>query len=637
MGKYESIIEHIRKEDAALFVGSGCSFGSNAPSATKIANSLYDLIPEDLRTGINKDDLKKVSSVLEASDGNRDRINSVLSAAFCNLQPNSFHKGLSQVPYIHTIITTNYDSLIEDAYTFAEYFQVLRTDNDCATYDRNKIHLYKIHGDLNATDRIVISEDDYRRFIDTPTDPIIWSKIQSEVATQSIVFVGYSAEDGNVLNLIEQILQKVGSNAKKMFLVCPSLLPAQRLKLKQLKIEYIDGTCDEFISEVISGLKDGFGEDKHSNLCSLETLNRFALLNGLQLSFEKAERHTSITRISPYNGSIKHNLHFNTKTQDFLSSPNTILSDKLIKGFQVPVYSLSKEEMATFEHRANGLRLNGTDDYQSVWIVPLTKTIDVTLCSKEYKVRNRCKASVYGDGKSVHFCVPTSLCNIEYSISKSETDPLQFSGTVTFHLNDGITDIDDAIKWAKFLVAFIDGNDMKFCFNGAELCMVQSRNPQMSAIYNDLLEYYSTVKEIEDTIGECFDTYSMYSPDGLFTARVIKSYLTHTVIIAEPREELKKFKMDLPKGEFSGSNPSARYLIQAITKINNPLVLNGKEFIVPEENALLKECKVEIVDTSNPDYDTVEVETMSNDNQYQYCDAGASKCLFQTQQITVSK
>lgn len=128
MGKYGPIIEHIRKEDAALFVGSGCSFGSNAPSATQLANSLYNLIPEDLSAGINKDGLKKVSSVLEASDGNRDRLIEVLSSAFCNLQPNSFHKGLSQVPYIHTIITTNYDSLIEDAYGY----------HNCSLYSEQK-------------------------------------------------------------------------------------------------------------------------------------------------------------------------------------------------------------------------------------------------------------------------------------------------------------------------------------------------------------------------------------------------------------------------------------------------------------------------------------------------------------------
>lgn len=40
MNKYKKIIELIRREDVTLFVGSGCSISSNAPSAKELADKI---------------------------------------------------------------------------------------------------------------------------------------------------------------------------------------------------------------------------------------------------------------------------------------------------------------------------------------------------------------------------------------------------------------------------------------------------------------------------------------------------------------------------------------------------------------------------------------------------------------------
>src|SRR5574344_884525 len=185
MNKFESVIELVRKEDVFLFVGSGCSLASGAPSATELANDLFNKLPKDIQAETDQNNLQKVSEALCLQDKGRDALNEVLKEDFSNLQPSKFHKNLVKIPHINTIITTNYDSLIEDSY-LDDMCQVIRKDDDCCLFDSHKVQVYKIHGDLQTLDRIVISETDYRKFIGEPKDSLIWSQIQSKVATKHI-------------------------------------------------------------------------------------------------------------------------------------------------------------------------------------------------------------------------------------------------------------------------------------------------------------------------------------------------------------------------------------------------------------------------------------------------------------------
>ena len=47
MKKYKAIIDLIRREDVTLFVGSGCSIASEAPSAKELTDKLWALLEPD--------------------------------------------------------------------------------------------------------------------------------------------------------------------------------------------------------------------------------------------------------------------------------------------------------------------------------------------------------------------------------------------------------------------------------------------------------------------------------------------------------------------------------------------------------------------------------------------------------------
>ena len=75
-----------------------------------------------------------------------------------------------------------------------------------------------------------------RRTIKSPSNPILWDHVLSEFTKHHVVFVGYSISDGNVLNLIEDIKSRLGSGAKGLFMVAPSISEVQKKKLYSLGI-----------------------------------------------------------------------------------------------------------------------------------------------------------------------------------------------------------------------------------------------------------------------------------------------------------------------------------------------------------------------------------------------------------------
>lgn len=262
MAKYDEIIDLIRREEVVLFVGAGCSLAAGAPSASDLNTRLKKLLDKSFIP--QTDTLQEVSEALVLQDGNRDRLNKVLIDSFSSLKPTCFHKSLSTIPYIKDIVTTNYDNLIESSYSYNS-IQVFAEDQDCGCYSEDKYHIYKIHGDYNHLDRVIVTSSDYRHTIKSHKDSLLWSKIKSLFATKHVVFIGYSLADGNFQNLIEEVEINEKSKSKQIYLISPGIDNLTKAKLDKLIVVGVEGDADSFITACISSLKESFGEDISSH------------------------------------------------------------------------------------------------------------------------------------------------------------------------------------------------------------------------------------------------------------------------------------------------------------------------------------------------------------------------------------
>lgn len=136
------------------------------------------------------------------------------------------------------ILTTNYDSFIEDSYNEISDYKIEKYIGQKGffreTYGYSEI--YKIHGCVDSPNDIIITERDYEKF--NKNSVLISAKIISMLINSPIIFLGYSLTDTNVRRIIREFTSSL-SNEEITF-----------LENKLVLVERKDGEKD-FIEEVV--------------------------------------------------------------------------------------------------------------------------------------------------------------------------------------------------------------------------------------------------------------------------------------------------------------------------------------------------------------------------------------------------
>jgi len=105
---------------------------------------------------------------------------------------------------IGSIITTNYDTFIEDVLDFNPLI-----GNDILLSNPYG-SVYKIHGSVEQPENIVISEVDYEEF--NEKYELIRAQLLSLFTHNPIIFLGYSISDDNIRKILETIFSYVDDN-----------------------------------------------------------------------------------------------------------------------------------------------------------------------------------------------------------------------------------------------------------------------------------------------------------------------------------------------------------------------------------------------------------------------------------------
>jgi len=132
---------------------------------------------------------------------------------------------------IGSVITTNYDGLIEDVFGFEAL-----VGNDILLSNPYG-SVYKIHGCNKDASKIIITEDDYSHF-DNKYE-LIRAQLLSIFIHNPIIFMGYGIGDENIKSLLKTIFTYVEPNS----------LTAQRIRDNFLLVEFEQGSMSHEISE----------------------------------------------------------------------------------------------------------------------------------------------------------------------------------------------------------------------------------------------------------------------------------------------------------------------------------------------------------------------------------------------------
>lgn len=223
----------LEKGKLSIFVGSGVSVDSKLPTwdgfvdkYINICEMLNNSIDSSLQfTDIIKDAkdsksknlistitaLKEKVKEIKRRGINTDFCEDELSKLFYAAKPCAYHKYIVATNYRH-IITTNYDSLLEEAAKSQGYFSLLTRSysyNDqqnlsIAIYSGNTAIIHA-HGKISdiKLDQFVLTEDDYHSII--KHNPGFRLIINSIFLTNSVLFAGYGGSDPHFEDIISDL------------------------------------------------------------------------------------------------------------------------------------------------------------------------------------------------------------------------------------------------------------------------------------------------------------------------------------------------------------------------------------------------------------------------------------------------
>lgn len=132
---------------------------------------------------------------------------------------------------IGSIITTNYDTLIEDIFEFTALIgnNILLSNPYGA--------LYKIHGCISEPNKIIITDDDYNNFDEKYE--LIRAQLLSLFIHNPIIFMGYNIGDENIKSILKTIFTYIEPNSEQ----------AEKIRGNFLLVEYDKGSMNEKIVE----------------------------------------------------------------------------------------------------------------------------------------------------------------------------------------------------------------------------------------------------------------------------------------------------------------------------------------------------------------------------------------------------
>ena len=202
------LAEELEKGKLVVFVGAGVSKNSGLPDWKELIKDYAEY--RGIKEFTSKEYLTIPEEVFERYGSLK--YYEIAEKRFSGKYfPNSIHRILKKMDLTY-IITTNYDTLIEDE---IKNLQVVSKDEDLPYTSSNRM-LIKMHGDFKNKN-IVLKKSDYDNY--EKKFPLISTLIKGLFTTNTILFIGYSYNDVNVQQIMNWIKEILKEETRKAFLV----------------------------------------------------------------------------------------------------------------------------------------------------------------------------------------------------------------------------------------------------------------------------------------------------------------------------------------------------------------------------------------------------------------------------------
>ncbi|MDR7665331.1 SIR2 family protein [Methanosarcina sp. Z-7115] len=227
------LVEQISRGKCVLFIGAGVSKRAGLPNWSDLLHNMLKYCEENTIHIPNSSEIEEEiieESYLIAADQIRECMDKHNTLAFHRFIINEInrkevkltdvHEAITKLP-INVILTTNYDKLIERAYD-----QHVRINFANGTHFGNKLLLIQediqngkkiilhIHGRADVPDTIILGTKDYNKF---QRRSVCNRILQDLIASNTILFIGFSFNDPNILFQMDKLKKLFGQAPGKHY------------------------------------------------------------------------------------------------------------------------------------------------------------------------------------------------------------------------------------------------------------------------------------------------------------------------------------------------------------------------------------------------------------------------------------
>ena len=361
------IKKSIKENSLILFVDAGISANSNLPTWGELIQSFKKEL--DLPYG-DSDDYLRVAQYYYDTFGKNQYTKKIEEVFFSKgtSKPNKLHTLIEKIAPKH-IITTNYDSLLEDQFENGLLkYNVIAEDKDIP-YTSSERYLIKMHGDFSKKN-IVLKEDDYLDY--ALNFPMVSTLIQSLIMNHTLLFVGYSLGDSTFNSIFRLIQNTFKLDAKFAYFYTPeepSMIIREYYKKQGIIIVSNETFSDEetenqnkkyFSTKRFLGT---LAENRNSTVKNAEDLwkqfaflDRLSFIDSKDFSTYSTLKRRALNRGDSYSWFGKDDLRFEIEDHEELR--NMVANKSLLKHF------LDIDFKATREFKVNGFLMEAFELYE---------------------------------------------------------------------------------------------------------------------------------------------------------------------------------------------------------------------------------------------------------------------------------
>ncbi|PVH24720.1 SIR2 family protein [Sphingobacterium corticibacter] len=589
------LYELIRHQQVCLFVGSGLSLYAGMPSSKGLIEQLKDDLSEENKSFSKSTDLRIYTDEYATTFG-RKQLNTNLKRIFKSTPSNThLHDLLSRISHVKTIITTNYDHLIENSY--GRKALVIIEDTDIFVAHQPSCRIFKIHGDADKPEDIIITRGDYGKLYRRDLSSPFWSSFIAELSSKHIVFLGYGYEDENIWSDLEFIEDRIKNpNKKRILITRGSLDQIKSKKLKNINIDTVQSDAETFIVGLVQNIKKNIIQDMRSKKIDLQTAQDFMQAFDMQISVTASEGSIDVTNIKKVNGVSNQHINFTTLDKGLITKCKQFMS-----GYETSKLTIPVEKLESFEHVIEGFNFLDRNDLGQIIIAHIPKYSGVcTLNFKEddfriQKVLVKVFANAPGtlriEGSVDGFSFDLSCKHIKEGIQ------VQFNAKEP----DLPTSISSIYKVIRLFYLFFSGKQFTIYTSGNKPITFQIGSLNYAEEFRPTMELLHTLKRLELLYKIRFPKTKLGSivEEEKLKIEKLKSIFdygyfaikdTEGLIIqqkSDVKSILKAFKDPIPKG----------HCVSIFTDTKQHLTILGKKLELGTEQITLNEPSIQNLDT----------------------------------------